>query len=165
MNIIPLLIKELENEFQITKHFVARFPENHTDYKPHEKSMDITVLANHVVEIFAWPAMMIELDKIDLEAGDYKPTAFKTIHELEHKLETDFATGKNILTQTDESILLNRWKLTAGEMVFADDTKYEAIRHALNQITHHRAQLGVYYRLLNIEVPSSYGPSADTQVF
>ncbi|WP_282629215.1 DinB family protein [Empedobacter sedimenti] len=165
MNIIKLLQNELQNEYQITKEFIAKFPENKTDYKPHEKSMDITTLSNHIVEIFAWPALVLQTDKLDFAAGDYKPTNFKTTEELLKKLDEDYQTGNSILNNATEEDLTKNWKITSGEMVFADYTKYEAIRHALNQITHHRAQLGVFYRLLDIALPSSYGPSADSEKF
>lgn len=61
-----------------------------------------------------------------------------------------------------EAELDGKWSMSMGEQILADFTKYSAMRHALDQITHHRAQLGVYYRLNNIPVPPSYGPSADT---
>ena len=97
--------------------------------------------------------------------GDYKPTKFETSEELLKKLEEDYKTGKTALKKATNGDLKKNWKITSGEIVFADYTKYEAIRHALNQITHHRAQLGVYYRLNDIELPSSYGPSADSSNF
>ncbi len=165
MKIVELLAKELQNEYQITKEFIARFPEDKTTYKPHEKSMDITTLTNHVVEIFAWPALILTTDKLDFATGDYKPTKFTSIEDLQQKLDDDYELGKAALENVNEDHLSKRWQVTEGETVFADFTKYEAIRHALNQITHHRAQLGVFYRLLGIDLPSSYGPSADSQKF
>ena len=165
MNLIELLQNELQSEYKITKEFIALFPSDKADYKPHEKSMDITTLANHVVEIFAWPALILTTDKLDFAAGDYKPTKFTSIEDLQQKLDDDYELGKAALENVNEDHLSKRWQVTKGETVFADFTKYEAIRHALNQITHHRAQLGVFYRLLGIDLPSSYGPSADSQKF
>lgn len=165
MKIVELLAKELQNEYQITKEFIARFPEDKTTYKPHEKSMDITMLTNHIVEIFAWPALILTTDKLDFATGDYKPTNFTSVQDLQKKLVEDYEAGENALKNATDEELNNNWKIVAGDTVFADFTKYEAIRHALNQITHHRAQLGVFYRLLGIDLPSSYGPSADSQKF
>ncbi|MGV0833436.1 DinB family protein [Empedobacter brevis] len=165
MNIVELLVTELQNEYQITKEFVAKFPSDKADYKPHEKSMDITTLTNHIVEIFAWPALILTTDKLDFAAGDYKPTNYTTADDLLKKLDADDQVGKEALENASEDNLIKNWKIVAGETVYADYTKYEAIRHALNQITHHRAQLGVYFRLLGIALPSSYGPSADSQKF
>ncbi|MGV0925258.1 DinB family protein [Empedobacter tilapiae] len=165
MKIVELLAKELQNEYQITKEFIAKFPEKKTDYKPHEKSMDITTLTNHIVEIFAWPALILTTDKLDFTAGDYKPTSFTSVQDLQKKLDEDYQSGEKALKNATDEELNNNWKIVAGDTVYADYSKYEAIRHALNQITHHRAQLGVYYRLLEISLPSSYGPSADSQKF
>ena len=165
MKILKLLQTELKNEYRITIEFMSKFPGDKVDFKPHEKSMDITTLANHIVEIFAWPALILQTDKLDFAAGDYKPTKFETSEELLKKLEEDYKTGKTALKKATNGDLKKNWKITSGDVVFADYTKYEAIRHSLNQITHHRAQLGVYYRLNDIELPSSYGPSADSSNF
>lgn len=165
MTILSLLAQEFENEYQITRQFIEKFPSDHPTYKPHEKSMELKFLANHIVEIFGWPEFMLNTEKLDFDAGDYQPSDISSKDELLTKLEDEYKKGLERINSAQEEELTLRWKLTSGEIVFADYTKYEAIRHALNQITHHRAQLGVYYRLLDIELPSSYGPSADTQTF
>ncbi len=69
------------------------------------------------------------------------------------------------MSAAKEEDLLPPWTLRNGEQVYDVMTKYEVIRHAFAQITHHRAQLGVYLRLLNIPIPGSYGPSADEMNF
>jgi hypothetical protein len=83
--------------------------------------------------------------------------------QLLQKLEEDYQKSKATLHEISEDKLNERWQMKMGEQVLADWDKYGAIRHSLNQATHHRAQLGVYYRLLDIPVPGSYGPSADEQ--
>lgn len=165
MKVLELLATELQEEYQITKEFIAKFPTDKKDYKPHEKSMDIKTLTNHVIEVFAWPALILTTEKLDFAAGDYQPTNYTSIEDLQQKLNDDYQSGKDALNNASEEDLDKNWKIVAGDTVYADYSKYEAIRHALNQITHHRAQLGVYYRLLGIAVPSSYGPSADSQKF
>ena len=165
MKTVEILQNEFQHEYQITKEFIAKFPNDKTDYKPHEKSMDIKTLSNHIVEVFAWPELVLKTDKLDFEAGDYKPSHYETATDLLKELDKDYAIGKSALENASEDDLSKRWKMCAGETTLVDFSKYEAIRHALNQITHHRAQLGVYYRLNDIELPSSYGPSADSQTF
>jgi uncharacterized damage-inducible protein DinB len=81
------------------------------------------------------------------------------------KLESDYAAGKAALEKASEEDLEPSWALKMSGQTLSEWSKYGAIRHALNQITHHRAQLGVYYRLNNIPLPGSYGPSADDQKF
>lgn len=165
MEILPNLRKELQEEYETTKKFLTVYPENLNDYAPHEKSMKLMPLATHVAEIAGWPEFMIDSEKLDFAAGDYQPTILNTKEELLDLLEREYAKGMAALEKMDEESLNGRWKMTMGEQVLADFSKYEAIRHALNQITHHRAQLGVYYRLNDIPLPSSYGPSADSESF
>jgi uncharacterized damage-inducible protein DinB len=79
--------------------------------------------------------------------------------------EKSFEGAKTELTKANEEELNKRWVLRNGEQILSDMDKYEITRMAFTQTTHHRAQLGVYFRLLGIAVPSSYGPSADDQSF
>jgi uncharacterized damage-inducible protein DinB len=78
-------------------------------------------------------------------------------------LDEDFKKGAKTMKDLTLEKLDGKWDIRQGELVFQEWSKYGAIRHSLNQITHHRAQLGVYYRLNDIFVPGSYGPSADEQ--
>ena len=86
-------------------------------------------------------------------------------HDLVKILEKNYALGKAELEKATEQDLNGRWVLSMGKQILADYSKYETIRHSLSQTTHHRAQLGVYLRLLDIPIPGSYGPSADDQNF
>ncbi len=165
METLPNLRKELQEEYETTKKFLSVYPDNLNDYTPHEKSMKMMALATHVAEIAGWPDFMIHSEKLDFAAGDYQPTILQTKEELLDFLEREYRKSVSALDKIDEETLNERWKMTMGEQILADFSKYEAIRHALNQITHHRAQLGVYYRLNNIPLPPSYGPSADTESF
>lgn len=165
MESLNLLKKELQEEYQTTKKFIEKFPDNLNDYAPHEKSMKLMPLATHVVEVFAWPKTILETSFMDFAAGDYKPTFLNTKAELQQKLEQDYQAGKTALESISEEDLEPTWSMKMGDQVLMEWSKYGAIRHGLNQITHHRAQLGVYYRLNNIPLPGSYGPSADDQSF
>ena len=165
METLPLLKNELQQEYETTKKFFAVFPDGLNDYAPHEKSMKLMVLATHIAEIFGWPDFMMKTEKLDFAAGDYQQTFLETKAELQQKFEADYQKSKETLNTINESDLNGRWTLNNGEHLIADYSKYKAIRHALNQITHHRAQLGVYYRLNNIDLPGSYGPSADDESF
>ena len=165
METLQNLKDELRQEYETTKKFVENFPEGKNEYAPHEKSMKLMPLATHIVEILGWPETILNTEKLDFAAGDYQPTILNTKGDLQQKLEQDFAKSSAALDSISEDDLAGRWTMNMGEKVIADYTKYTAIRHALNQLTHHRAQLGVYYRLNDIPVPGSYGPSADEQDF
>ena len=163
MNTLSQLKQELQQEYQTTKKFLENFPDGKNDYAPHEKSMKLMQLATHVAEIFGWPDFIIKTSVLDFAAGDYQPTFLDTKDQLLQKLEEDYQKSVTTLNEISEEKLNENWQMKMGEKVLSDWSKYEAIRHSLNQITHHRAQLGVYYRLLEIPVPGSYGPSADEQ--
>ncbi|MDM1296257.1 damage-inducible protein DinB [Sphingobacterium sp. N143] len=165
MNTIQQLKSELENEYQITKNFIGLFPDGKNEYAPHEKSMKMMPLATHLVEVFEWPNTILKTSELDFAKGGYKPTVLATKEDLLKKLDADFAAGKQALENANEDDLNPMWTIKNDGHELASWTKYEAIRHSLNQITHHRAQLGVYYRLNNIPLPASYGPSADSQNF
>ncbi|MGA9211349.1 DinB family protein [Kaistella sp.] len=155
----------MKQEYETTKKFIDRFPEGKNDYAPHEKSMKLMPLATHIAEVFAWPETILNTDELDFAKGDYQPTVLNSKAELQQKLEDDYQKGKAALDNAEESSLEPKWAMKMGDQTLAEWSKYGAIRHALDQITHHRAQLGVYYRLNDIPVPGSYGPSADEQSF
>lgn len=165
METVLNLRKEFNQEYETTKKFFDVYSEELNDYKPHEKSMKMMALATHIAEIFGWPEYMMTTEKLDFAAGDYQPTFLHTKAELQEKFEEDYKKSLATFENMNEADLEGRWTMNMGEHIIADFNKYEAIRHALNQITHHRAQLGVYYRLKNIPVPGSYGQSADVENF
>ncbi|MGO3182605.1 MAG: DinB family protein [Aequorivita sp.] len=163
MDTLKSLQSELTEEYQITKKFINNFPDNKNDYAPHEKSMKLMNLTNHIVDIFSWPELILKSDYLDLSA-DYKPEKMKDKEDLQAYLEKQYKAGLRALENAKEDDLKPEWSLQMnGHKIMEWSTKYDAIRHGLNQITHHRAQLGVYFRLINIPVPGSYGPSADDQ--
>lgn len=164
MNIIELLKKELEQEAAITRKMLAIVPEEKWDWKPHPKSMNIMQLSTHVAEMPEWIALAINSDGLDFAATPYVPTVVKTNAELLDVFNNALAAGRMALDElTDENILNERWVLRMGDVILAENSKYESIRHALAQTIHHRAQLGVYLRLNDIALPGTYGPSADDQ--
>lgn len=163
MDILKNLKEELTGEYTTTKNFLNYFPSSKNDYAPHEKSMKMMNLTNHIVDIFGWPQLILNTDYLDLSA-DYKPEKMKDKEDLLVYLDKQYNSGIKALERAKEDDLKPEWSLQMnGHKVMEWATKYDAIRHGLNQITHHRAQLGVYYRLLGIHVPGSYGPSADEQ--
>lgn len=161
MNTTQNLQKELREEFEITQQFLALFPEGEKLFSPHEKSMNLMHLASHLSEIFEWPGFIIQSTGIDFAKEEYQPAILETKEELLQKMEKEFSMSDLILGQIADDRLLERWQMKMADEVLADWNKYEAIRHSIHQIVHHRAQLGVYYRMLNIPLPQSYGPTAD----
>lgn len=163
MNIIPIFLKELANEAVTTRKMLALIPEDKYDWKPHPKSMSLRQLGGHIAELPGWAAMAVTTDGLDFAASPYTPPSFTNNSELLAFFEDQMKNATALLEKTNEEILQQPWSLRNGDQVYFTSEKHEVVRVSLNQTTHHRAQLGVYLRLLNIAIPGSYGPSADEQ--
>ncbi len=164
MDTLQQLKDELKEEYAITKKFLNEFPEGKNDYAPHPKSMKLMQLAQHITEVFGWTPFILKTEVLDFADGE-RPAPFETRQQLLEDLEKNYAASVEALNEVTEAALEPNWAIAYKGQKLAEWTKYGAIRHSLNQVTHHRAQLGVYYRLNDIKVPGSYGPSADEQNF
>jgi uncharacterized damage-inducible protein DinB len=165
MEIIPMLLKEMEQEAATTRKMLERVPQDKYDWQPHKKSMTVTRLATHLAELPGWIKMTFETTELDFAKGDYKPMIINDNAELMDYFEKSYTDGKNSLSCATEDDLKLPWTLRNGDTILQAYTKAEVVRVAFCQIVHHRAQLGVYLRLLNIPIPGSYGPSADEMNF
>lgn len=161
MTQISMIKNELEREALTTRKMLALVPAEKFDWKPHPKSMAMMNLSTHIAELTGWVTMVMNTDELDFEANKYEPTIVKDNAELMKIFEENLAGALSVITDDKEELLASRWVLRMGETILADGSKADMIRHALSQIIHHRAQLGVYLRLLDIPIPGSYGPSAD----
>ncbi|MFI5137348.1 MAG: DinB family protein [Sphingobacteriales bacterium] len=165
MDIIPMLLKEMEQEAQTTRKMLERIPEDKYDWQPHAKSMTVGRLATHVAELPGWVKMTFNTDELDFAKGDYKPVVINNNKELLDYFEKCYAEGYNRLAEATEDELLLKWTLRNGDQIYSVRTKAEVVRMSFCQTVHHRAQLGVFLRLLDVPIPGSYGPSADETVF
>ena len=165
MTQIALIQKELENEALTTRKMLALVPAEKFDWKPHPKSMVMMNLATHIAEMPTWISMVLNTDELDFAANEYKPSIVKDNAELLALFEKSLEDARAQLAVGKEDTLADEWILRMGEKILSKGSKYDMIRHALSQIIHHRAQLGVYLRLLDIPIPGSYGPSADEPSF
>jgi uncharacterized damage-inducible protein DinB len=153
--------KQLKEEAETTRKMLKIIPEDKYDWKPHQKSMSVRRLAAHLAELPGWIPMAIDTDVLDFSANDYKATPFKDNIELLSIFEVNQKKAEEALPKTTDEYLQNIWTMKDGDQVFMAATKEYVIRMALSQTIHHRAQMGVFLRLLNIPIPGSYGPSAD----
>jgi len=165
LSIIPLLLKEMDQEAATTRKMLQRVPADKWGWKPHEKSMALRNLTVHIAELPSWVSMTLNTSELNFEGMDYTPTPVSSTEELLDIFEKSFTEGKAALEKATEADLLPNWTLRTGDKIHSVSTKYEVIRMSFCQIVHHRAQLGVYLRLLNIPIPGSYGPSADEMNF
>jgi len=161
MDIIPVLLKEMEQEAITTRKFLALVPNDKLDWQPHSKSMKLGALATHVAEMGNWIAMTLTTTELDFQKNEYVPFVAGNNTELMEFFEKSYASGHSQMEVATEPQLLETWTLRSGEEIFSTGTRLEFLRLCYCQVVHHRAQLGVYLRLLDIPLPGSYGPSAD----
>ena len=164
-----LFAEELQREGAITRRVLERVPEGRHDWKPHEKSMPFGYLAQLVATMPSWVTMMIKQDELDLNPPGGKPpppptlrTAADLVRWLDEQLE---AGAGEALAGTNDEFLLTNWKLLVAGRVVQEGNRHSSIARLINHWAHHRGQLTVYLRLLDIPVPSIYGPSADDRTF
>lgn len=161
MNIIELITKEFEAEALTTHKMLERVPTDKLKWQPHPKSMTMEQLTAHIAELPTWIPMALNTTELDFASQPYEATPINDTKELLGLFEKSVEEGRTALQNAKEEDLIPSWTLRNGEQVYMTMSKYEVIRHALSQTIHHRAQLGVYLRLLDIPIPGSYGPSAD----
>jgi uncharacterized damage-inducible protein DinB len=161
MTRLSLFKEELLKEAIATRKILAAIPNDKYNWKPHPKSMSIEQLGNHIVELPLWMSMVLHTQELDFAANPYSPTSIKDTAVLLETFEKNLADGINQLSNAQEATLDEPWTLRNGKQVYSTEPKAAVIRMSLSQIIHHRAQMGVFLRLLDIPVPGTYGPSAD----
>jgi uncharacterized damage-inducible protein DinB len=161
LNTIQQLVKEMEQEAVTTRKMLSIIPDDKYDWKPHPKSMSIQQLATHIAELPGWVTMTIHTTGLDFASSPYEPKAINKTKDLLKFFEETLAEAKANLLKIKEADLSPTWTLRNGDQILSVSSKAEVVRMTYCQIVHHRAQMGVYLRLLNIPIPGSYGPSAD----
>jgi uncharacterized damage-inducible protein DinB len=165
MSTIQSLLKEMDNEAKTTRKMLERIPDDKYSWKPHQKSMSIQQLATHIAELPSWVSMALTTSELDFAANPYEPKNISKTTDLLRLFEESLSDGRSHLSRATEKDLEPEWTLRNGKEIYSVNSKGEVIRMTYCQIVHHRAQLGVYLRLLNIPIPGSYGPSADEMNF
>jgi uncharacterized damage-inducible protein DinB len=159
--IIKFLLKEIEQEAQATRAMLQIVPADKYNWQPHPKSMTLMQLTNHIAELPAWISMAFTTDGLDFAANPYESTTMTNTNDILEMFNNAYADGRAHLENANEADLEKPWVLRSGDHILADMNKYETVRVAIAQGIHHRAQLGVFLRLLNVPIPGTYGPSAD----
>jgi uncharacterized damage-inducible protein DinB len=162
MAIKDAFIAELKHEASLTKKMLERVPLEKADWKPHEKSMSLGRLATHIAENFKWIADIKNIDDFDFAARPFKAHVAASQDELISIFQNNLDTAINNLSVMQDEDFDKHWVVRVGEKVMFDTPKKVAIRGwAFSHHIHHRGQLSVYLRLLDVPVPGMYGPSAD----
>ena len=162
MAFIEEIREELRQEARVTRNHLERVVFDQRAFRPHEKSETLGRLAVHVAEIIAWWKACLQHKRLDFFG--FEPKEIHSTEELLAYFDTLLLEAEQALAEADEEELTKEWSMTYGEEVLFTLPKKEVLRKfCLNHLVHHRAQLGVYLRMLNVAVPAVYGPSADDE--
>jgi uncharacterized damage-inducible protein DinB len=158
-----LAFGDFDHELATTRRVLERVPDEHWDWRPHEKSSTLGALASHVASLLALQLHTIAADDFDFLSGPYGPPAATNRAELLALFDRVAADVRAALAGVDDDGAWFRpWALRRGEKTLIALPKLAIFRSiGINHLVHHRGQLSVYLRLLNVPVPGIYGPSAD----
>ena len=168
MKLSRFFAEQLDRELPISSRVLARVPEGRLDFRPHPKSMPLAYLGTLVAVMPSWIAMTITKDELDVhpKPGEgVRPEPWKTSADLLAQFEKSAGMARSALSGVSDAFLATPWKLLAAGKVVDKRPRHEVIADTLCHAAHHRGQLSVYLRMLEIAVPSIYGPSADDKVF
>ena len=163
MSIAESFLPEFDRETGITRRLLERIPDGQFAWKPHEKSMTLGRLAEHLAELPGWAKVTIDQSGIDMATRrppEYvSPPTRTAVLEM---FDKNVAEARATLTRKSDAELMAPWTLKAqGKEVFTMPKAVVLRSFVMNHLIHHRGQMSVYLRLQNIPVPSMYGPSAD----
>jgi uncharacterized damage-inducible protein DinB len=156
------LSKEIQHEGAQTSKMLDRIPLDKFSWKPHEKSRELGQLAIHVAQTPAWTSRILAAADFDLLSFKRDVPEIKSPADLVKISETNIQKASEDLEKASDEDIMGMWTFRRGEHVIFSLPRAVAIRAlSMNHLVHHRGQLSVYLRLLNIPVPGMYGASAD----
>lgn len=164
MKMIDPILMELEQEAATTRRLLERVPETHLGWKPHAKSRSLGELAGHIAVAQARVANAIQTPTYDL--SNREAPAPDSVEAILANFDASTAEAKQLLGNMSDEDLMSIWEGKAGGKTVFSAPKIGVIRAiVMNHIYHHRGQLTVYLRQLDVALPSVYGPTADENPF
>lgn len=156
-----LLLAELEAEVGKTRRLFEALPDKRSDFKPHEKSMTLGRLAGHTTDLFRLMTLTLTTSELDMAAG-WQPYTMASKAELLARFEQHASDALNSFRNIADEAFPAPWTIKRGPIVLFSGDRFTYYRNqGVNQVVHHRAQLGTYLRALGLPLPGMYGPSAD----
>ena len=164
MRMIESLIDEFDHEARTTRRLLERLPGDKLDWRPHEKSYTSRALASHIVECVAWGDPIFTKDEFDVDPATHHPYRATSVDDLLDAFDHKVADCKQAMAHAADTDMHEPWRLKIMGRVRFEKPKAAVFRDfTLSHLIHHRGQLSVYLRLMNVPVPGSYGPTADEQ--
>lgn len=159
MRFAEQFLPEFDREMATTRRVLERVPSDRGRWKPHDKSFPLGHLAQLVSLMPGWFTAMLTRDHIDLAAG--AGYSYETTETLLERFDSAVAEARETIRATRDADLDTPWSLRLGDRVLDTSPRRKVVRENMNHLVHHRGQLTVYLRLLDVPVPSIYGPTAD----
>lgn len=165
MTIAESMLPEFDREMESTRKMLDRLPDASFDFVPHPKSYPLGRLAGHLVGILDWMVTVLEEGEFDIDPPEGEPSEPPepaTRQEALELFDESVARARRALVGTSDEEMFAAWRLESGGRTLVEMPRVAALRSTiLNHMIHHRGQLGVYLRLLDVPLPAIYGPSAD----
>ena len=157
-----LAFSDLDLELAGTRRLLEAAPQAHFGWRPHEKSWTLGQLTAHIANLFWWGTMTLTQDEFDMGAPMPPNDPPESTEALLATFDRNVAAFRATLEQQTDADLDKPWTLRSGEHHISTDPTHMVLRRfTLSHIAHHRGQLSVYLRLLDVPVPGVYGPSGD----
>ena len=157
-----LLTDEFAREAATTRKHLERLRNDTLDWRPHQKSFTARELASHLVECVGWTEAIFGGDQLDFDPRTFQPFLGSSTEEVIDLFNERVAAGQRALASHTDADMMNPWRLLIAGHIRFERPKAVVFRDfTLSHLIHHRGQLSLYLRLLDIPVPGSYGPSAD----
>lgn len=165
MAIKEALLPEWDQEMSSMRKVLERVPDDKFGYQPHAKSMSLGRLASHLAELPQWGVSILGADEFDIAppgAPEYKATTLTSRAELLAAFDQNAKAAREKLSSMDDATYMSQWTFKKGGQTMFVLPKVAVVRSFLmNHMIHHRGQASVYLRMIDVPVPSIYGPSAD----
>jgi uncharacterized damage-inducible protein DinB len=165
MTIAELLLPEFDNEIKVTRTVLERVPDDRGEFKPHPKSFPMGHLAQLVARLPGWVPMVTEKTELDIAPKDgpkAPPYSMEKTATLLAEFDKNAAAGRAAIARASDDDLKVDWSFKTAGVTKMTTSRYMALRSTvLNHLVHHRAQLAMYLRLVDVPVPQMYGPTAD----
>jgi uncharacterized damage-inducible protein DinB len=159
MPIYEKLLPEFDEEMVTTRRVIERVPTDKGEWKPHPKSFALGHLTQLVATMPGWIARTLSEDDMNLAGG--AGYSFQKTESLLEQFDKLVAQAHDAFARTSDADFEKTWSLKMGDNVIFSLPRYKAVRQHINHLCHHRGQLTVYLRLIDVPVPSIYGPTAD----
>lgn len=164
MPLIDAMLLELDQEAQTTRRVLERVSDAHLSWRPHAKARTLGELAFHIASVPGAVAELAMQDKV--QAPNFVDPVPSSAQEIRKTLDDSLAKAKQTLSGVSDEVLTSKWTMMKGEQELFTQPRIALLRSImLNHWYHHRGQLSVYLKQLDVPIPSIYGPSADENPF